>query len=108
MSKVKETLKERGSTHGSFSESSMTVQRLKLLMYESPNWNKMSAAQRDALEMVQHKIGRILYGDFNFLDSFRDIAGYAQLAYDDMASKDGTTDVRAVKLVRRQGKWEEQ
>jgi len=40
----------------------------------------MSASHREALEMIAHKIGRILNGDPNYADSWHDIAGYAKLA----------------------------
>ena len=76
---VTEILQERQSTHGTFSEAAETVQRLKYLMHSAPNWDKLSNAQREALEMVQHKIGRILHGDPNHLDSWADLQGYARL-----------------------------
>jgi hypothetical protein len=43
------------------------------------NWALLSASQKEALEMIAHKIGRILNGDPNYDDSWRDIAGYAEL-----------------------------
>lgn len=76
---VHEILAERQGTHGSFDEASVTVQRIKSLMRCTPNWDKLSSAQREALEMTQHKIGRILYGDPNHLDSWQDAQGYMKL-----------------------------
>jgi len=76
---VAEVLAERQSTHGNFSESAETVQRIKYIMRSTPNWEKLTNAQREALEMVQHKIGRILHGDTNHLDSWVDIQGYSKL-----------------------------
>jgi hypothetical protein len=38
--------------------------------------------QREALEMIAHKIARIVNGDPNYADSWLDIAGYAQLVAD--------------------------
>lgn len=35
--------------------------------------------QREALDMIFHKIGRIVCGDPNYADSWHDIAGYAKL-----------------------------
>jgi len=37
------------------------------------------ADMREALEMILHKIARILNGNPNYADSWQDIAGYAQL-----------------------------
>jgi hypothetical protein len=36
-------------------------------------------AQQEALDMIQHKIGRILNGDPDYVDNWDDIAGYSQL-----------------------------
>ena len=76
---VTEILEERQSTHGTFEESATTVQRIKVIMRSAPNWDKLSNAQREALEMTQHKIGRILHGDPNHLDTWQDGQGYLKL-----------------------------
>ena len=102
---VTEILEERQSTHGTFSEAATTVQRIKVIMRSTPNWDKLSNAQREALEMIQHKIGRILHGDPYLLDSVRDIIGYAQLVYDELESKDGSTDVKTERIARVNGCW---
>ena len=41
----------------------------------------------ESLEMVQHKIGRIVNGDPTYLDSWVDIVGYTQLVIDELLSK---------------------
>ena len=102
---VTEILNERQSTHGTFEESATTVQRIKTIMRGTPNWDKLSNAQREALEMIQHKIGRILHGDPYLLDSVRDIIGYAQLVYDELESKEGSTDVKTERIARVNGCW---
>jgi hypothetical protein len=38
--------------------------------------------QQEALDMICHKIGRIINGDPDYADSWHDIAGYAQLVAD--------------------------
>jgi len=76
---IDSTLKERGSRYGRFATHAEITQDLKNTMWLSPNWLKLSDAQAEALEMVAHKIGRILNGDPNYDDSWRDIAGYAEL-----------------------------
>ena len=76
---VTEILQERQSTHGTFSEASNTIQRIKAIMHAAPNWERLSNAQREALEMVQSKIGRILHGDPQELDHWADVQGYAKL-----------------------------
>ena len=46
------------------------------------NWKSLSEVQKEALEMIQHKIGRILAGNPDHKDHWDDIAGYAKLVSD--------------------------
>lgn len=84
---ITEVLAERGSRYGSFSGHADITQRLKAAMKDSPNWPTLSDSQKEALEMVAHKIGRILNGDPNYLDSWVDIVGYTQLIVDQLNGK---------------------
>lgn len=84
---IEEVLQERGSRYGSFSGHAVITQGLKNGMMASPNWNRLSSSQKEALEMVAHKIGRILNGDPNYLDSWVDIVGYTQLVVDQLNGK---------------------
>jgi hypothetical protein len=81
-------LSERGSRYGSFVGHAAITQLLKSDMKNTPKWdNELSDSQREALEMIAHKIGRILNGDPNYADSWVDICGYSQLIVDELASK---------------------
>lgn len=84
---ITEVLAERGSRYGSFSRHAAITQCLKDDMKNSPNWVSLTDSQREALEMVAHKIGRILNGDPNYLDSWVDIVGYTQLIVDQLNGK---------------------
>lgn len=84
---IAEILAERGSRYGSFSGHALITQRLKCAMQETKGWNNLTDSQREALEMVAHKIGRILNGDPNYLDSWVDIVGYTQLIVDQLNGK---------------------
>lgn len=79
---IDETLAERGNRYGRFSEHARITQNLKRAMIDSPNWHGLADDQREALEMVAHKIGRILNGDPNYSDSWHDIIGYTKLVDD--------------------------
>ena len=72
-------LNVRAKTHGCFIENGRIMQALKTCMRSGKNWDFLSEHQKEALEMIQHKIGRILSGDPNEQDHWKDIAGYAQL-----------------------------
>lgn len=79
------TLTERGKRYGSFDEHARITQAIKAAMADSPNWSALAPDQRESLEMVAHKIGRILNGDPDYHDSWHDIVGYAKLVADRLA-----------------------
>ena len=76
---TKEILAERGERYGPFATHAAITQQLKAVMQTQEGWARMEADQQEALEMIAHKIGRILNGDPNYDDSWVDIAGYATL-----------------------------
>ena len=75
-------LAERGKTHGDFNEHAHITQNLKAAMRRYDSWERLTASQMEALEMIAHKIGRILAGNPNYADHWDDIAGYAKLVAD--------------------------
>lgn len=76
---VDKTLQERGERYGRFMTHAEVTQEIKDRMRAHTGWQRLEADQAEALEMIAHKIGRILNGDPNYDDSWRDIAGYAVL-----------------------------
>lgn len=72
-------LDERGKTHGDFFDHAEATQSLKRMMRASKNWDRLNDMQVEALDMIAHKIGRILAGDPNYKDHWDDLAGYARL-----------------------------
>lgn len=79
MSNIDKTLNERGTRYGDFEDHAFITQDLKAVMQETPNWDALKADQKEALEMTAHKIGRILNGDPDYIDSWHDIIGYIRL-----------------------------
>jgi hypothetical protein len=79
---IDSTLSERGKRYGSFTGHARITQNLKRAMADSPNWKTLADDQREALEMVAHKIGRILNGSADYHDSWHDLVGYAKLVAD--------------------------
>ena len=73
------TLAERGSRYGDFMGHATITDDIKQAMQRSKNWAKIAPDQREALDMVAHKIGRILNGDPDYVDSWHDICGYVRL-----------------------------
>lgn len=106
---INETLKERGNRYGAFDGHAAITQALKYIAFGSikvvdlasgsdlvvvqpiscrslstPN---LTSSQQEALDMIFHKIGRILNGDPNYADSWHDIAGYATLVEQELLAK---------------------
>jgi hypothetical protein len=82
-------LDQRGSRYGSFISHAMITQLLKGTMttYLTQHNKTLMPDQQEALDMIFHKIGRILNGDPNYADSWIDIAGYAKLVADRLEGK---------------------
>lgn len=84
---VDTTLEARGKRYGRFKDHAGISQRLKAVMRQTPAWGHLEADQQEALEMVMHKVARILNGDPDYTDSWHDIAGYVRLV--EMRLEDG-------------------
>lgn len=84
MSDIQATLVERGSRYGEFDGHARITQGLKRIMHRTDNWKNLTFSQQESLEMVAHKIGRILNGDPSYLDSWVDIVGYTQLVVNEL------------------------
>jgi hypothetical protein len=87
MADVHEILSQRGKTHGDFADVAKVEQGLKEVLRSGKNWGSLSASHRTALEMIAHKMGRILAGDPDVLDHWDDMAGYSTLGRKDAVSR---------------------
>lgn len=92
-SNIQDTLLERGVKYGEFKCRADITQCLKRVMtgYSTKgitNWNKLSDSQKESLEMIANKIGRILNGDPTYIDSWVDIVGYAQLVVNELTEEE--------------------
>lgn len=84
MTDINTTLEERGKRYGSFVGHARITMDLKSIIRCSlqKRDKTLNDDQQEALDMICHKIGRIINGDPNYSDSWHDIAGYAQLVAD--------------------------
>lgn len=78
------TLAERGTKYGKFADHAAVTYKLKNVLREHSGSHGKSYAydQAEALDMICHKLGRIVNGDPDYADSWVDIAGYAKLVAD--------------------------
>lgn len=70
-------LAARGARYGAFKDNSKISQALKAVMRQEPKWQALDPDMKEALEMIAHKISRILAGDPYYDDSWVDVSGYA-------------------------------
>lgn len=80
--KLAQTLAERGSRYGDFTDHARICQNLKRTMCAEAGWDRLTDVQKQSLEVIADKVGRILSGDPNYADNWHDIQGYAKLAED--------------------------
>jgi hypothetical protein len=81
---VEAVLAERGARYGKFTGHAEISQSLKHTVYRAAaeRGTKLKPDQVEALDMICHKIARIINGDPDYADSWVDIAGYAKLVAD--------------------------
>lgn len=85
---VDNMLSERGKRYGRFSGHALVSQEIKSVLGRSASFSEMNASQLEAMSMIVHKIARIANGDPNYIDSWADIAGYAQLIVKQLEGED--------------------
>jgi hypothetical protein len=84
---ITETLTARGDKYGAFIGHAEISRALKNVIRfytveRKGSFQNIDADMAEALEMIAHKIARIINGDHNYADSWVDIAGYAKLVAD--------------------------
>ena len=85
MNDINATLVERGLRYGNFSDRARIAQQLKAVIAKhipldtGATESFLAPDQQEALDMICHKVSRIINGDPDHADSWHDIAGYAQL-----------------------------
>lgn len=76
---IRATLAQRGERYGEFPDFASISQQLKNVAHGAPNWAAIPDDCREAVDMILHKISRVLNGDPNYADNWHDIQGYAKL-----------------------------
>lgn len=84
MEDIKDILKERRKTHGDFKETAAASQCLKSILHAGTRWPSMSLSQKESIEMIAHKLARVIEGNCDEPDHWQDIIGYAQLVLNNL------------------------
>lgn len=98
---IETVLANREKTHGVYREQAALAQNLKRMLRNTRNWEKMDFDQAQSMEAFCDKISRILNGDNDEPDHWRDISGYASLVVRELEARAGgskTPEVPYAKL----------
>jgi hypothetical protein len=85
--KLTDDLKARDKSHGCFYKTARVSQSIKWVMRHEGDWTKLTHIQMEALDCIAMKIARIISGNQDWLDSWYDIQGYAELARQDAETR---------------------
>lgn len=86
-----EMLEQRGTRYGTFANHASLSQTLKnnvlLHIQQHGQPENIKPFHLEAIAMICHKLARIANGDPNYDDSWKDIAGYAELVVKELHGK---------------------
>jgi len=75
------TIPNRDHQHGGMEAVGEISQHMKMAMRDGRNWESLTPGEQEALDMIAHKIARILSGaDPHDPEHWTDLAGYAHAA----------------------------
>lgn len=77
---VRATLVSHRGSHGDFAECARVSQEILRVLRTGSRWGDLTDPQVEAIQMIAHKLHRIVCGDPSVVDHWHDIAGYAVLA----------------------------
>ena len=81
MTRLEDVLRQRGDRYGEFADNAHIAQELKAVLERGENYHKLDDTQTEGLSMICTKISRIITGDPDYDDNWKDIAGFAELVY---------------------------
>jgi hypothetical protein len=85
VSDILDTLLKRGGEYGKFEDQARLTQSMKYHVKSHPKYRDLADDQKEAIDMILHKIARIVNGNPNNHDSWHDITGYSKLVADRLA-----------------------
>jgi len=75
-----DVIKERGKIYGDFKDIANISQKIKAMYYLHSN--ESDPVINEGIDMIIHKLTRIINGGSKYIDNFRDLSAYAQLIID--------------------------
>ena len=93
---IEQTLAERGSRYGDYSDVASTTQQLMAIIECGASYEHLNAEQKTSLFMICNKIARAVNGDPNYIENWHDIAGYSTLIESSLMTTEGATNSKIV------------
>ena len=89
MERTDEILADRGSRYGNYLEQASIARDIRRAVFNNmgSRAKKLAPDQHDAIHMIAVKLSRIANGDPDYVDNWRDIAGYATLVAERLEGK---------------------
>lgn len=75
---VQNVVRNRDASYGGFGGIAKTCQDFKEIARNCPSWNSLTPCEKEGIDMIFHKITRILYSPQKIRDSWVDIGGYCR------------------------------
>jgi len=89
-----ETLNEREVTHGDYQATARLAEDIKRAIHRDfPDKPFGLSMHRHSMDLIATKLARLCHGDINCLDSWEDIAGYANLISERLKKAGGSEKV---------------
>jgi len=76
---AEDLIDRRRTTHGIFEDNAIVSQMLKDIFRSFPGWHRLSAIERESMDMIALKFSRILSGRSMEKQHWEDVVGYARL-----------------------------
>lgn len=90
-------LEERGSRYGRYSDNARIAQKLKQAVEDDMDSNPLlEDHHRETIHMIFVKLARVINGDPNYLDNWRDISAYSELTMQIIKKSGQSTDSHVV------------
>jgi hypothetical protein len=82
-----ELIINRQATHGRYGVQAAMAQKIRGILQDAPNWDRLEPTQKESLHMIVVKISRILCGNPQCIDHWRDVGGYAELVVKELEGR---------------------
>tara|TARA_R110000787_G_scaffold222332_3_gene330976 strand:- start:50 stop:319 length:270 start_codon:yes stop_codon:yes gene_type:complete len=89
MGDVTEILAQREQQYGDYRDVAKASQEIKKVIRREPNYYDLPNDARESLDMICSKIARIICGNYENIDHWLDIEGYARLMRNILERKNG-------------------